>query len=90
MSFIKSKVRSYIVDNFLMGGDGLSFKDSDSFIDRHIVDSTGFLELVCYLEEEWNFSVADAEMIPENLDSLDSIESYLMVKTQSAMPLHAA
>jgi acyl carrier protein len=90
MSFVKTKVRTYIVDNFLMGGEGLSFKDADSFIDKHIVDSTGFLELVCFLEEEWNFAVEDSEMIPENLDSLDNIEAYVSAKTQAHVPLCAA
>ncbi len=80
-SQIKSTVRSYIVDNFIMGGDGAQFKDSDSFMQKHIIDSTGFLELVTYLEETYGFAVEDEEMLPENLDSLDNIDAYVRKKT---------
>ena len=77
----KSKVRSYIAENFIMGGGEPTFKDGDSFIENHIVDSTGFLELVTFLESTWGFVVEDAEMIPENLDSIDSIDAYVRHKT---------
>ena len=77
MKDIKAAVRSYIEDNFLMGAQSEPFKDSDSFMARHIVDSTGFLELVVFLEDTCGFEVLDAEMLPENLDSLDGIEAYV-------------
>lgn len=73
---IKAKVRAYIVDNFIMGGDAAPLLDTDSFMETHVVDSTGFLELVTFLEETYAFSVADDEMVPENLDSLDNIDAY--------------
>ena len=88
MSAIKSKVRSYILENFVMGGDGPAFTDSDSFMELHVIDSTGFLELVTYLEETWGFVVEDAEMTPENLDSLDGIAAYVTAKAP-AMPCAA-
>ncbi len=81
MDNVKASVRTYIVDNFIMGGDGASFKDSDSFMQKHIIDSTGFLELVTYLEETYGFAVEDEEMLPENLDSLDNIDAYVRRKT---------
>ena len=77
---IKSKVRAYIVDNFIMGGDGGKFQDADSFMEKHVIDSTGFLELVTYLEEAYGFVVEDEEMVPENLDSLNAIEAYVRRK----------
>ncbi|HEX3140342.1 MAG TPA: acyl carrier protein [Rhizobacter sp.] len=77
---IKSKVRAYIVDNFIMGGDGGKFQDGDSFMEKHVIDSTGFLELVTYLEETYGFVVEDEEMVPENLDSLNAIEAYVRRK----------
>jgi len=88
MSAIKSKVRSYILENFVMGADGPAFNDSDSFMELHVIDSTGFLELVTYLEETWGFVVEDAEMTPENLDSLDGIAAYVTSKAP-AMPCAA-
>ena len=65
MSDVKNQVRTYITDNFIMGSAGSAFKDSDSFMEKHIIDSTGFLELVTYLEETYNFVVADEEMVPD-------------------------
>ena len=67
MTMIKDQVRSYVVDNFVMGSHAAKFSDADSFLDLHIIDSTGFLELVTYLEENFKFRVEDEEMIPENL-----------------------
>lgn len=80
MDDIKGTIRKFIQDNFIMGGTGAQFADSDSFLTRRIIDSTGFLELVSYLEETFGFAVADEEMTPENLDSLDNIESYVRRK----------
>ena len=88
MNDIKTQVRGYIVDNFIMNPDAAAFADSDSFLDKHLVDSTGFLELVTFLEETWNLVVEDEEMVPENLDSLDHIDAYVRRKLQ-AEPLAA-
>jgi acyl carrier protein len=80
MTDIKSQVRTYIADNFVMGSKAAKFGDGDSFLDLHIIDSTGFLELITYIEETFGFRVEDEEMIPENLDSLDSIEAFVSKK----------
>lgn len=77
---IKAKVRAYIVDNFIMGGNADHLKDADSFMETHVVDSTGFLELVTFIEETYGFAVDDDEMVPENLDSLDNIDAYVRRK----------
>ena len=80
MEDIKAKVRAYIMDNFIMGGNVGQFKDADSFMAQHVIDSTGFLELVTFLEETYAFEVQDDEMVPENLDSLDNIDAYVRRK----------
>jgi acyl carrier protein len=80
MADIKAQVRSFIQDNFVMGAKAAQFADGDSFMDHHLVDSTGFLELITYLEESHGIVVADEEMVPENLDSLNAIEAYLARK----------
>lgn len=80
MNDIKTKVRQYVLDNFLMGGDPDRVTDSVSFIDKGIIDSTGVLELVSFIQETFNIRVEDAEMIPENLDSLEKIEKYVRGK----------
>jgi len=84
MQAIKTAVRQFVQDNFIMGSNGPVFGDADSFMEHHIVDSTGFLELVTYLEEHYGFQVEDEEMVPENLDSLDSIAAYVMSKRAGA------
>ena len=83
MQDIKTRVRSYIDDNFIMSSAGAQLKDSDSFIEWHVIDSTGFLELVTFLEEIYGFVVEDEEMVPDNLDSLNSIEAYVLRKLAS-------
>ncbi len=76
MSDVKSKLREFIVENYLFSDD-ISFEDNVSFLEEGIIDSTGILELIDFLEEEFDISVEDEEMIPENLDSLDNIAIYL-------------
>ena len=81
MSDVKTQVRQFIEENFLMGAKRASYADGDSFMTHHLVDSTGFLELVMFLEETWGIQVEDEEMVPENLDSLNAIEAYVGRKT---------
>jgi len=80
------KIRDYIVDNFLFGDDqGL---DNDtSFLDNGIIDSTGILELVLFLDKEFSIQIADEELLPENLDSINRIVGFLSQKTDSTTPL---
>ncbi len=78
MSNVES-VRKFIVETFLYGEDG-KIKEDTSFLGNSIIDSTGVLELVNYLEETFHISIGDDEMVPENLDSLSNIEKYLIKK----------
>jgi acyl carrier protein len=77
MNDIKTQVRQYILNNFLMGGDPERITDSVSFIEKGIIDSTGVLELVSFIQETYGIRIEDAEMVPENLDSLEKIEKYV-------------
>ena len=76
MNKLKDKIRQFIVENFLFGDDN-GLKDDTSFLDEGIIDSTGILELVSFLEEEFSISVEDEELIPENLDSIMNVVAYL-------------
>ena len=78
----KGKVRSFIVDNFLFGDDD-GLDDQISFLDSGIVDSMGILEIVNFINEEFQVTVADIELLPENLDSIDNIANYLSNKLQA-------
>jgi len=77
---IKAQVKAFIIDNFLMSPRAGDLADDTSFLERSILDSTGFLELVAFLEERFGIQVADEEMVPDNLDSLNAIESYVRRK----------
>ena len=80
MTDTQIKVREFIQDNFIMGARAAEFGPADSFLDLHLIDSTGFLELITYLEETFGITVKDEEMLPENLDSLQAIDAYLARK----------
>lgn len=76
MSEIKDKVRAFIVEDFLFGKD-TGLDDNVSFLENGIIDSTGILELVRFLEEEFSISVEDDELVPENLDSVNNVVAYV-------------
>ena len=80
MSDVREEIRAYIEANFIMATLAVPLADADSFLERHILDSTGFLELVGFLEETYAIKVADEEMVPENLDCLDSLVRFVLRK----------
>ena len=77
---VHDEIRQFIIDNFLMGQDSDSLKDDSSFLEEGVIDSTGVLELVGFLEENYEIKVEDEELIPENLDSIKNICAYLETK----------
>lgn len=81
---ISQDIREFIVANFLFGqgADGLS--DDQSFLENGIIDSTGVLELVAFLEQQFGISVADRELLPENLDSISNATRFVVRKTEAA------
>jgi len=79
MEEIKTKIRTFIVDNFFFG-EADELDDEASFLDEGIIDSTGVLELVTFLEETYSIHVADDEMTPENLDSINQAAAYVKRK----------
>ena len=72
----RAKLREFIVENFLFGKDE-GLEDDASFLDEGIIDSTGILELVNFLEEEFSINVEDDELVPENLDSINNVTAFL-------------
>jgi len=75
-------IRKFVIDNYLFGEEG-KLGDEDSFMETGIIDSTGILELVRFLESTYRVKVADEELIPDNLDSVNKIVSFIQAK-QSA------
>ncbi len=77
---IKAQLKQFFKDNFMVEFNG-EISDSDSFLENGVIDSTGVLELVLFLEETFEFKVGDDEIIPENLDTFDNIEAFVKTKT---------
>ena len=78
MSYI-NKVREFVIENYLFGDSG-QIEEDTSFLGSGIIDSTGILELVSFLEETYGISIDDEELIPENFDSLKNIDKFLRKK----------
>ena len=76
MRELKDKIRTFVVENFLFGNNE-NLEDTTSFLEEGIIDSTGVLELVGFIEEEFSIIVEDEELIPENLDSIYNVTAYL-------------
>jgi acyl carrier protein len=78
---MRDQIRKFINENFLYqsGGDN-SFEDYDSFLEKGIIDSTGVLELVAFLEKDFSVIINDEELIPENLDSVNNLVLFLQMK----------
>jgi len=76
---IEQLIRNFIIESFLFG-ESDSLSDSDSLLERGIIDSTGVLELVAFIEETYGFRLADEELIPENLDSITNIVDFISLK----------
>lgn len=74
---VEQKIRDYILDNYLFTDDQSALSNQDSFLDKGIIDSTGIMEVIFFLEEEFGIQVEDEEMVPDNLDSVNNIVSYI-------------
>jgi acyl carrier protein len=74
---IEAQVRKYILENFMYSDDQSRLTSDLSLIDNGIVDSTGVLELVGFIEETFGFKVDDADLVPDNFDSLAKMTAYI-------------
>jgi acyl carrier protein len=80
---VEREVTAFIVDNFLFGNKADAPAADTSFMATGLVDSTGVLELVAHLESKYAFSVADDELVPDNLDSVGNIARFVVRKKQT-------
>ncbi len=85
MKNIAAQIRHFIVENFLFGNDE-NLSNDTSFLDEGIIDSTGVLELVTFIEENFAIKIRDDELVPENLDSISNITKF--VQTKKTAPQH--
>jgi acyl carrier protein len=77
----KTDIRAFIIENFLFGDDSQPLSDDLSLIDNDLVDSTGILELVSFLEEHFKIKITDADLVPANLDTIAKITAFVERKT---------
>jgi acyl carrier protein len=74
---IACAVHNFIVENFLFGAGGDTLSGDTSFLNAGLIDSTGVIELVFFLENTYDIKVADEEMLPDNLDSVVQVAAYV-------------
>jgi acyl carrier protein len=77
---LKEKVRQFIISNFYVA-DPAALADDASLLDAGIVDSTGVLEIITFIETEFSITVEDQEMLPDNLDAVSNIVRFVKKKT---------
>jgi len=74
---IRSAIRNFIEENFLFQIGDQNLADDQSLLEAGVVDSTGVLELVAFLEDTFHLQIPDKDIIPQNLDTVDSITAFI-------------
>lgn len=87
MTSIETDLRRYIVDKLLFGRTDTVVNGDTSFLESGLIDSTGVLELVAFLEEQFHIKVEDEDLIPENLDSIHALTRF--VERKSVVPVNS-
>jgi acyl carrier protein len=77
MMEVEKEIRNFIVENFLFGNREKLPGDDDSFLQKGLIDSTGILEVISFVEEKFGISVEDDELVPENLDSIRFLTDFI-------------
>ena len=80
---IEHEIRRFLAENFPLGQDATKLDPDDRLLEAGVIDSTGVLELVGFLELHYGIEVSDDELLPENLDSINNIVRYLERKLPS-------
>jgi acyl carrier protein len=81
---LREQIRTFVLENYLFTSDPKALGLDDSLLGRGIVDSTGMLEIIFFIEEQLGVKVKDEEMIPDNLDSVTKIANFVSGKRQAA------
>jgi len=77
---VKQRIIDFIITSFLFDEDNKTLSETDSLLETGVIDSTGVLELVAFIEETYGIKVEDEEIMPENLDSVVNITAYVTYK----------
>lgn len=82
MNSVEELLRKYIADNILFSGSGYPYPDDTSFLENGIVDSMNVLELVMFVEQKFGVKVEDAEIVPDNFDSIARLAAFVRRKQE--------
>ena len=77
---VEQTIKNFIIENFIIDENTDRLDHDKSFLESGIIDSTGILELVSFIEEHYNVSVEDEELIPDNLDSVSNVVNFINKK----------
>jgi len=80
----RTTLRTLILEDYLFTDDDTALIDDMSFLDEGILDSMGILEIIMFLEERFQVTVAEDEMVPQNLDSINNLLAYIERKKKAA------
>lgn len=86
---VSAQIRKFMIENFLFEDNGNLYEDT-SFLENGIIDSTGVLELIAFLEKTFGISIEDQEIVPENLDSIGRVAAYVHRKLDVPVAKRAA
>lgn len=84
MPAIENDVREFVSENFLFGRSDVSLEGDDSLLEEGLIDSTGVLELVMFIEDRFDVTVDDEDLVPDNLDSINRLISFIESKVEAA------
>jgi acyl carrier protein len=87
---IERDIRDFLAENFPLADESGRLAESDSLIEAGVIDSTGVLELIEYLESNYSIQITDEEVLPENLDSIERIGRFVTTKLESGSDGRAA
>lgn len=82
LAAVTSDIRQFVIDNFLFGKQG-NLDNEESLLGKGIIDSTGVLELIQFIEDRYGIRVEDEEAVPRNLDGVNNVANYIHNKLNS-------
>jgi acyl carrier protein len=81
---LRAEIQQFVLDDLLMGDTASMLDDGESFLETGTIDSSGVLEVVMFLEHNFQLKVQDRELVPENLDSVNRLVQFVMRKKHAA------
>jgi acyl carrier protein len=81
---VENQIRDYINQFLLFSDNSIEYDNSDSFLDKGIVDSVAVMDLVLFVEETFNIEIADHEITPQNFDSVNNLTTFIRSKAAVA------